>query len=686
VLTPGSTTWPEAIPAFLVAVALLFVPGTVAGLLARLRPLAALSVAPVLSTSCLALTGIAASLAGVRWGLAPLLAGTVLLWLAAALVGVAEARIAPRWPMLYRPTTADGDVDAGERIVTPDSPVRHGWSRRVAALDRPGWATLAGVPFAFLVVAYTFVKVSRTPEAFPQHPDTIFHLADAQWMLERGDISSLTANGYITVSGEGFYPAAFHGFTATIAQLTGVPVVVATSVFVLAAAGLVWPLGCIALAQTLLGRRTPVVLAAAVTSVAFTGYPYFLMGFGVLWPNLFGETLLPAYLAAFVAVFGSRARPAHDVAPRLTAAVLVVVGLPGLGLAHPNAVMSFGVFALIYVVGLVLGLAWANRRRHPVRGLALAVGTLAGVAGVLAAATVVRPEAMLRTGAIGPELGTRAALADLVLFAPRGAAYLPALSAATALGVVAVVLRHRGARWLVTAMAVMFALYWVNVTVDTRWLRNLTWPWYNNAVRIQAVAILPTLLVAAAGFVMVSDLAAARLRRVTGAPLLTSAVVLGVFVLGTQAYVGEHGQILNRYFHPPSANSWASDSELRALHTLAARIPRDAVVAANPWNGGTYLYVVSGRDLLIPTEKANAAGDRQLLSRTLDRVSTDRETCAAAQRQRVEWAITGGRPFSWVGSRMRLYVGIDGVGRSPGWTEVAKAPPYTLYQRTGCAT
>ena len=45
-LNPGSTTWPQAFPAFLVAVTLLFVPGTVAGLLARLRPLTALGVAP----------------------------------------------------------------------------------------------------------------------------------------------------------------------------------------------------------------------------------------------------------------------------------------------------------------------------------------------------------------------------------------------------------------------------------------------------------------------------------------------------------------------------------------------------------------------------------------------------------------------------------------------------------------
>jgi hypothetical protein len=90
--------------------------------------------------------------------------------------------------------------------------------------------------------------------------------------------------------------------------------------------------------------------------------------------------------------------------------------------------------------------------------------------------------------------------------------------------------------------------------------------------------------------------------------------------------------------------------------------------------------------MLIPTEKANAPGDRQLLASRLDQVHVDPDVCAAARRQGVEWAITGGRPFSWVGNRMSQYVGIDGVGRSPGWTKVEKAGPYTLYQLTDCAT
>lgn len=675
VLNPGTTTWPEAIPAFLVTVALLFVPGTVAALLARLRLGVALAVGPVLSTSWLALTGIAAPLAGLRWGVVPMIGGLLVLWAAAAMVGLAESRVAPRWSWLRRP---NGDEQAAEDR----------GSRLMGHLDGPMLATVAGVAFAFAVVAYTMVRISHTPEAFPQHPDTIFHLADAQWMLDRGNISSLTAAGYITPAGTGFYPAAFHGFTATIALLTGVPVVVATSVFVLAIAGLVWPLGCIALATTLLGRRTPVVLATGVTCVAFTGYPYFLMGFGVLWPNLFGETLLPGYLATFVALFGGRTLRTSSFAPRLTAAAIVVVGLPGLTLAHPNALMSFGVFALIFLTGRALGWAWRLRGR-PLRALAIPIGIALALAAMLAASRTVAPTSMVETGAIGPELPVGAALGDLFYFAPRGAAYLPVLTGVVAIGIIALLVRHRGARWIVASLIFMFGLYWVNVTIDTRSVRTFTWPWYNNAVRLQAVAILPTVVAAAAGLLVVVDLLARLARRAAGAVgsvAIATTLVMAAFVLSTHAYTDAHDEIIDRYFHPPASNSWASDPELRALHTMARSIPDDAVVAANPWNGGTYLYVVSGRHLLIPTEKADAEGDRKMLGLRLDQVSTDREVCAAAKRQKVQWAITGGRPFAWAGENLKNYVGVDGVGRSPGWTRVEKVGPYTLYRLTSCAT
>jgi hypothetical protein len=613
-----------------------------------------------------------------RWSVVPLAAGVLITWALAWAAGRLVGRLErTRWAQLISPVE-DLDRLKAERAVVRAASQRLGW------LEGVHWPSLAGVTFSFAVVAISLVSTSRTPEAFPQHPDTIFHLADAQWMLERDNISSLHANGFIFPSGTGFYPAAFHGFTATVSMLTGVPVVVATSCLVLASAGLVWPLGMFLLARSVVGNSAGVVLATAVAAVAFTGFPYFLMGFGVLWPNLFGQTLLPGCLAILAAALARLITNHAPAATPLRAAIVLAASIPGLALAHPNAFISFALFAYLMLVGALLGRAWARRRR-PRTATAYLGGTL--LSSLFAAWVVgrIRPENMLKTGAIGPELPFDAALEDLIFLAPRGAGYLPLLSAVTLFGAVVLLYRRRGAGWVVAALGIMFGLYFLNVTVDSWELRNLTWPWYNNAVRMQAVAILPATLAAAAGLSTLGLLIARPLRRFAWAPMAGTSTVLVAFVAATSGYMPEHEAILNRYFHPPAANSWASPAELRWLHSLASHVPEDGVVAANPWNGGTYLYVVSGRHLLVPTEKANMGADRILLSARLDDVGTDPEVCAAARRQGVTHAITGGQPFSWVSDRMRLYVGIDSVGTSPAFEKVAAKGHYTLYRMTECA-
>jgi hypothetical protein len=143
--------------------------------------------------------------------------------------------------------------------------------------------------------------------------------------------------------------------------------------------------------------------------------------------------------------------------------------------------------------------------------------------------------------------------------------------------------------------------------------------------------------------------------------------------------------MIDRYWHPSVYRSWASAGELAALRELARHIGPDDVTAANPWNGATYLYLVSGRQLLIPSEKVRGVDERPLLADRLDEVGTDPAVCAAARREPLRFAITGGRPFSSGGTDWKTYPGIDAVPRSPAFTRVATAGPYTLWRLTACA-
>jgi len=638
-----------------VALILLFLPGVVAALLLRAPWLAALALGPALTTTTIVLIGVTSSAAGVPWGPGPLIIGILAAWLIAAGCGALLTRYSP-----------------------PEIP------------DRLPVTVLIVTALAAVAVALILVPVSQSPEAFPQQPDTIFHLGAAQWMVEHKDISVLHGSGFVYASTGGFYQAAFHAIVATIVMLTGASVVVSTSCFLLVIAGVVWPLGCIFLARTLFGPTLAVTLSACVVSVAFTAYPFLLMGYGVLWPNLFGQTLLPGALALLAVVLSADHRQSPSLTSKARAMVLVLATVPVLFVAHPNAFVTFLVFGYLMAAGVVLGWAWDMRTSRPRRAVASVVGLAVATGLGLVVTTFVGNPNMRGTTAPGAELSHRAALSDTLLFAPRNTAELWVLAAVVAIGAGLVLVRHGGRRWLVAALVITSAMFYLNVAVDNHLVRLFTWPWNNQSPRLSAIAVLPALLLAtaalAAGAELLQKLVGSQTR--AGLPQWTSGVAVPLlFVLATGgAYVAPHRRALDPFFHPKPSRSWVNSKELAALHSLGRHVPPDAVVAANAWNGGTYMYVVSGRHMLFPTEKSLLTRDRILLALRLDDVGRSPQVCAAARRQHVGYALTGGSLTSAGKRTTTQYAGVDAVGSSGAFREVATAGPYTLYRLVACAS
>ena len=656
-LDPGTTSWLGAIPVVAIALMLLFLPGLIAVLPLRVPWLATFALAPGLSTTALVLISVTSSAVGVPWGPVPLIAGLLAMWLMAGALGTLLRRYSP-----------------------PEEP------------SRLPIGALAVTAIAAVAVALVLVPVSLTPEAFPQHPDTIFHLGAAQWMVEHNDASVLHAAGFVLPSGTGFYPAAFHAMVATIAQVSGAPAVVAASSFVLVIAGVVWPLGCIVLARTFFGPGVAVTLSAGVASVAFSTFPFMLMGFGVLWPTLFGQTLIPSALALLAVMLAAAHRQSPPLKSKLRAMVLLLATLPGLLLAHVNAFVAFLLFGYLMVAGLVLRKAWETRHSRPWLAAVSLAGLVAATGLIFVASTLGSGKArgMRLVGRPGPERPLGEAVYDVFLFAFRGKGALWVLAALVGVGAVIILMRHRDRLWLVAAVTITSVFLFLNIAVDNQMVRLFTWPWNNQTVRIASLVVLPAALLAtvalAAGARLLENLTGSQSR--LGLPKWAPAVAAPLlFVVATGGgYVHDHRRTLDAFFHPPRAGSWASNEELGALHRLARLVPPEAVVAENPWNGGTYMYVVSGRHMLFPTEKARLGGDRTLLALRLNDVGNSPEVCAAAQRQHVQYAITGGRPPLSAGTRATIeYPGVDAVRKSNAFRKVAKDAPYTLFEMVRCA-
>lgn len=641
----GSTTWLEAAPAVLAAALLLVVPGAVGARLTGLRWNTAVAVGPLLSTTTVTIAGVVAGAAGIRWGVLPLLAGVLALVAACALVG-----------RLLRAHPEAGD-------------------------DGSLWSLLVGAGLSSLVVALVVLPVSGRPTTFPQSPDTIFHLGTIQWMLERGDVSTLHASGFAASGPGGFYPAAFHAVATTVAQLTGSSPVVSASATSLVVGGVVWPLGVMLLARRVLGTGWWPTLAAALTSVAFSGFPFWMMGYGVLWPNGFGQALMPSALALVVV--------AVDGPVRARSALVATAALPGLAVAHPSALIAFLLVAtVIAVAGLVRG-AWRQRARPraAVGLLGAALGVLLVVGVVWVAATRVST-AMRASNGPGPEMSVEDGLVDVAFFAPRLLLPLWGVGVAVAVGCIVLLVR-RSQLWLVLAHGGVTALYLAITLVDSPHTRWFTWPWYNNSPRLGALMVLTGAVLAAAALTGVSDLVIGLLRRrraqVSHARPVVALLVALAFVVGTAGLgIEAHRRALSPFFVTSGGGTWVSTSNLDALRTLGAKVSPGDVVAANPWRGGTYLYLTSNRSMLFPTEKSWTAGDRALLGRDLDKAATEPAVCATARRLGVTHVLTGGRLKTSSAGLKRRYAGIDAVPGADGFTQVGAAGDYTLYRLDAC--
>ena len=338
------SAWYAAWPTLLAAAGVLVLPGLVVSLAAGLRGIPAVAMAPPLSVTVVALSAVVAGRIGVPFGAGVVGVGAVVL--AATLAGVlALARV------------------LGLREAEPRS--------RTLTAETAG---LAGAAAGGLCAAAAVVRGIGQPDVFPQTFDAVFHLNAVWQALHSRDASSLTL-GTVAAPGRaaGFYPAAWHDVTTLVAQLGGAGIVVSASAVSVTLAGIVWPLGCVLLLRQTVGARPGILVAGGMLSGAFAATPHLLLSYGTLWPNALATVLVPAVLACAVTVLrvpgpaspdGVDPADAQRTMGRLRSAVLVLAVLPGLLLAHPNAVLSAGLLAT--VVALVSG----NGSGCPSRGRA----------------------------------------------------------------------------------------------------------------------------------------------------------------------------------------------------------------------------------------------------------------------------------------------------------------------------
>lgn len=589
--------WSQFIASFAFEAVFLFVPGYLLARALRLARHLALGAAPAISCVLLEIWALIAWKAGIWADWASIGLPVLAFSLAAFIASEAIARALVRNDALI--------------ASVPESPARN------QAISLAAF-TCAGIA----VCAIIFVKHLDGPASFFQAYDNLSHMMRIQTFVDTGTFSPIGIDMYHNLENppfdgglSGFYPSSWHCIAALSVSAFDVPVALSVNATNALFAALVAPINAWSALSVLLRGRT--FAPCAILPLAFAAFPWGMITFGPLYPNM----------AAFAMVFGTAACYMSIFENRLGKGSTALAGaaffacLMGLGLSHPNAVFTLAIILVPYTCAQMLDLPCFIREdgsRNKLRFAACAGLFAIAVAGWALALNM--PFFASVVSFSWPSFASsRQALLKLLTLALRDgpAQYLLALLVMVG---AASTLKQRRHRWMIASLAIASIMYLVNAFSDGLVKMWLTGFWYQDSYRICGVVSLAALPLACLGLLAITDTIKARigsLRRPGGhvsahtrhgtdtRALNIPAVASGVLTLAVAvilfhpAYYLPGGRMIDtafgytRYLMSFQNDTSRSDDVLGAeerafLDKVSSTVEPDAVILNHPYDGSAF--------------------------------------------------------------------------------------------------
>ncbi|WP_454301319.1 DUF6541 family protein [Salana multivorans] len=689
--------WSTAVAPFLVACALMLLPGLAVGWAARLRPALLLALAPAVSLGVIALAGVGSGALGLGWSVVAVAVTTLVVGLVAGglVRGLRADPLGARWP-------------SG----------RTGW---LLALG-----PLLGLLLATALQGRRLLTSIGSADAVAQSYDTTFHLNGVALILETGNASPLAMTLATPGSESGFYPNLWHSIAAILVQVTGAGIPTATNALALATTLLVWPLSTMALVWVVFGPRPFPLTVSALLVFAFPHFPNRFLSFGILYPNLLAYAALPAALALVLLVLRALGVGSPRGGGRLVwlgPVGLLLVALPGLSVAHPSGTVAWVVLA---ACALLVSLArWTWRRlgrrragaRQPVRtaaghhaarsqgglvavGVAWAATIAALVVGVVAIQTlpalaVLRPRVLWGTQ-LSFSQATQSLLDLSTASPPTGGqpigtdTSVPLVAALVLVGLVLAIVTPRW-RWLVLGYGVVAGLWIACVALNSPLREALVTFWYGDQIRLAAllpVLGLPLAVLGVESLVRVATRVRARRWAVAAAALAVIAlldVASGRFPAVRDSF--DRIAWMHGTWPGQTQPDLLTEEEAAFLDDVAQVVPNGEAVVVNPWDGGALLWALEDVPVVFPVPNASLDADRALVAGQLAQADTDPAVCDALAELDTSYVLVLGAPI-WdpEGDPARPDLGFSGLYGLDGVAELVQQDgDLALFRVTACA-
>lgn len=663
-------SWLATIPLLLFAVVLAFGPGYAMGWALRIPARLRVFYAPLLSFGLVGVSAIALGKIGIAWSLLPfVVTAAVLISLAWALVWL----VGRRWPTLTSAEWPGNDVPVA-------------------------WPVVGAVLGGFLVLHMTEDMVYG-PEAFSQSLDNSFHMNAIRWIQEHGDASSLTLGAVSAADQQPtFYPAGWHDFVSLIYSTTGTSIATATIVTVLLAAGILWPCSLVAFSLSIPKLRRLQALAIPALTCGFFAFPGLLLFWGVLFPNLLGYALLPAFVALLSHMVQLMARREYSFV--LSLSLTILVGLGGLALVHPNAVVSAAVFAVPMLLGGVVQVL--RTRGASTRERLVGTGVLVAlIAGCVTAWSVLRPSqeaSELWTSIMGEgEAVYQFLFLGLENANPLGGNFAPAyLVGFLALWGVGYLLYKRRNLWLIGSWMLVGYMWIVAASVPRGDFRLLmVGPWYTDHFRLAALVVFPSVLLAGIGlggaveglFVRIMHYIPREKHAKVAPAMMGAAMVLVLAVAGlssrTPAMHDATLQVAKRYQVTPTSDILNQD-EMNVINEIPKIVPKGDTIVNNPWDGSAYIYALADRHLTSYHFEFQTSPKYAAILNDLKDARTNPEVCREVNQYKAHWYVHLENQGNFGPSEQKNYDGLVAAIDTDVLTPVYSSGPMTLYRISAC--
>ena len=510
------------------------------------------------------------------------------------------------------------------------------------------WISLS-ILFSVLTAAFVtivfYISSIGTPDTYLSNYDNAFHLTHLRCFIDSGNYSSFSG---------GFYPSAWHCLAALISSATGCSLPVATHAATLSCVLAAYPLGMCFLLCTLFPNSPRRTLLGSLFCCCTWFFPWKLILFGPLYPNLTSFSLMPAALALFIRLFGENEKSDS----RLCELVLFLLSGIALVFAQPNTVFFSFIVAIPYLMFRIRTIVanrylknskMINSRFCGIVAEFLLLLLFLSIWIILMRSPLLEPLVSYErdvpytfTSAI-PKLLTF----QFVMWRPQ---YL--LCGILIFGLICLYFRS-SCRWFFFSYVLVGFVYLVSAGVDGP-LRSLVSGFcYNDYYRTAACVCIISIPIIAVGLDTLLGLIFKVTKIINKCGKSTSSNFSSVILIATiSAFnyfplfdiprVSSWGFDSISYYvadeFTSKGNRYYSDDEMSFVNK-AKQICNSDLVVNQPYDGSVFSYSLNDLNVLFPQLAFDQEGDKEILKKGLSRISTDSNVASAAHRLSAKYVI-----------------------------------------------